>query len=78
MGKKKFTIKLNDIKSSDGWGELIFELGLTDEKIDQFFEFGEYASLSIEVDEDMNILGGKILEVKSQNANKSNKAYQND
>lgn len=67
MAKKKFTIELNDIKSSDGWGELIFELGLSDEKIDQFFEFGEYASLSIEVDEDMNILGGKILQVRPGN-----------
>lgn len=63
MAKKKFTIELDDIKSSDGWGELIFELGLSDEKIDKFFEFGEYASLSIEIDEDMNILGGKILPV---------------
>lgn len=66
MAKKTFTIELEDIKSSDGWGELIYELGLNDEKIDQFFEFGEYASLSIEVDEDMNIIGGKILQVRNK------------
>ena len=62
MEKKTFTIKLHDIKE-EGWGELIYELGLSEEKADKFFEFGEFASIEIEVDEDMNIVGGKIFEL---------------
>lgn len=62
MGKKTFTIELNDIKE-EGWGELIYELGLSNEKADKFIEYGEFASIEIEVDEDMNIVGGKILHV---------------
>lgn len=62
MGKKTFTLELHDIKE-EGWGELIYELGLSDEKADQFFEFGEFASITIEVDEDMNIIGGKIIKL---------------
>lgn len=62
MAKKTATIELHDIKE-EGWGELIYELDLSEEKADKFFEFGEFASISIEVDEDMNIIGGKIFEL---------------
>lgn len=31
------------------------------EKINQHFKYGEYASIEIEVDDDMNIIGGRIL-----------------
>lgn len=62
MAKKTFTIELYDIKE-EGWGELIYELDLSEEKADKFFEYGEFASIEIEVDEDMNIIGGKIFEL---------------
>ena len=59
--KKTATIVLDSIKDPDGWGELISELGLSDEKVDRFFEFAEYACVELEVDEDLRIVGGRIL-----------------
>ena len=77
---KTAKITLNNIKSSDGWGELAFELKFKkfkskypeldeDEISDKFyteiiskkFQYGEFANLEIEFDEDFNIVGGKIL-----------------
>jgi hypothetical protein len=75
--KKKKTAKivLQDVKDPDGWHELASELGLisrddegndtSDPKkrklFEKHFDFGEYASVEIEVDEDLKIVGGRIL-----------------
>lgn len=73
--KKTAKIQLDSIKDPDGWHNLIHELGLSDvddagedrastEKqkfVEDHFEFGEYASLELVVDEDLNVVGGRIL-----------------
>lgn len=63
--KKTATIVLKDIKSSDGWGPLISALGYggdeNEERRNKFFEFHEYASIELTIDEDMNVVRGRIL-----------------
>lgn len=59
---KTSTIELHDIKNH-GWDEVAYELGLSEKQKNKFFEYGEYASISIEIDENMNIIGGKIFEL---------------
>lgn len=61
MAKKTAKISLDNLKDSDGWYGLGSELGFTSEKIYKIFEYGEYGSIVIEVDEDLNIIGGKII-----------------
>jgi hypothetical protein len=58
---KTAKIELESIKSSDGWYSLGNELGLSEEKIYEVFEYGEFGSLEIEVDEHLNIVGGRII-----------------
>lgn len=48
-------------KDPDGIGELISELGLSEKKADKYFEYGEYGTFEIEVDSEMNIVGGRVL-----------------
>lgn len=59
--KKTATIVLDSVKDPDGWGQLIHDLGLSDAKARKFFEFREYANLEIEIDSDLNIVGGRVL-----------------
>lgn len=58
---KTSKIKIFNVKDSDGWYELGLELGMGEEKIYETFEYGEYANLEIEVDENLNIVGGRII-----------------
>lgn len=51
-------------KDPDGWGDLINELGLSEAKTSKYFEFCEYATVELEIDEKLNIVGGKILPVR--------------
>lgn len=57
-------IDLENIKCSDGWAELCMDLGYGDgsdhSKCNEMFEYGEYGSITIEVDKNFNIVGGKI------------------
>lgn len=57
---KKAKIELENVKDSDGWSMLGSALGFSEEEITRIFEYGEYANLTIEVDENLNIVGGKI------------------
>lgn len=59
--KKTAKISLSSVKDSDGWAELGFELGFSEKKISKVFQWSEYADLEIEVDEDLNIVGGRII-----------------
>jgi len=63
--EKKITasIRLDSIKDSDGWFDLANDLGIKGDDIYDIFEFGEYGSITIEVDSDLNIVGGKIHRV---------------
>jgi len=56
---KTATISIDSIKDSDGWYSLAHELGLEDNTYN-IFEYGEYANITIEVDENLNIVSGKI------------------
>lgn len=58
---KKATITLESIKCTDGWFELGIDLGFSHDKINKIFEYGEYGNIEIEVDEKLNIIGGKII-----------------
>ena len=57
---KTASISLDNVKNTDGWFELGTMLGLSHEEINRIFEYGEYANFTIEVDENLNIVGGKI------------------
>ena len=59
--KKTATMNFDTIKDSDGWYELGINLGLNEKKIYETFEHGEYGAFQIIVDEDLNIIGGKII-----------------
>jgi len=63
MLKKTAEIYLDSIKDSDGWQELSDELGLCYEKSREYFEFGEYGSITIVVDENLNIIGGRVHKI---------------
>ena len=58
-------IKLNNLKDSDGWFELGNKLGFTYNQISAIFQYGEYANIEIEVDNNLNIIGGKIIPYKN-------------
>lgn len=60
-GKKIKTAKisLSEIKD-EGWNEVAHELGLSEETINKYFKYGEYGSFTIEINEDLNIVGGHI------------------
>jgi len=59
--KKTATIVLDSVKDPDGWYQLSEELGLSDETRDKFFEFSEYATIELVIDEDMNVVGGCVV-----------------
>lgn len=59
--KKISKIEIDNIKDSDGWYELGLNIGLTEKEIYQIFEYGEFGHIEIEVDEKLNIVGGKII-----------------
>lgn len=61
---KTATIILEDVKDSDQWFVLCSDLGYTEDdnaKCYEMFEYGEYATMEIVVDENFNIVGGKII-----------------
>lgn len=45
------------VKDPDGWGDVIHALGLSDKQREKYFEFGEYATLTLEIEEDMTVTG---------------------
>ena len=78
---KTAKISIDSIKDSDGWMNLAYDLfkdkideqfpdedeahEKLHEKANNIFEYGEYADITIEVDENLNIVGGKIHPFKS-------------
>lgn len=58
---KTAKIRLDTIKDPDGWGQLIHELGLSDEVRSKHFEWSEYAALELEIDEDLRVVGGRVV-----------------
>jgi len=64
--KRTATIFLFSIKDPDGWGDLIQELRLSREVTSAHFEFGEYANLELEIDKDLNVVGGRVLKLEDR------------
>lgn len=76
------TILLENVKDSDGWMGLVYDIfsdkyekeGLSEDdlhdklhnKANSIFHYGEYTDLEIEVDENLNIVGGRIIPFKNQ------------
>lgn len=67
---KTAKISLSSIKDSDGYFNLCSELGLLKEDkggeqnhdiVYKMFEYGEYMDCEIIIDENFNIVGGKII-----------------
>jgi hypothetical protein len=56
-------IVICDVKDPDGWGRVIQALKLSKDTSNAFFEFGEYASLELTIDENLRIVEGRILPV---------------
>lgn len=61
MVKKTAKMSFDTVKDSDVWYSLGSELGWSESKISKMFEYGEYGSFWIEVDEDGNIIGGRLI-----------------
>jgi hypothetical protein len=49
------------VKCTDGWYELGLELGLSGEEIGKVFEYGEYGTVEIVVNEKLEIVGGRVI-----------------
>jgi len=60
---KTCTIQI-DVKEPDTFGDLQAELRLSDEKRRAHFQWGEYATFELEIDEQLNVVSGRILPVK--------------
>lgn len=58
--KKTVKIELNEIKGEE-WAVAAHALGLSSETRDAYFRYGEYASIEIEVDANLKIVGGRII-----------------
>jgi hypothetical protein len=57
----KTKIVLHYVKDPDSFPDMAEELGLSEEVRRKFLQHGEYANLELQVDEDLNVLGGKFL-----------------
>lgn len=64
MAKKLGQITVS-VKSADGWGKVIHDLDLTEEQRRQYFEFGEYATLDLEIEEDMTV-SGRVVPIRAR------------
>jgi hypothetical protein len=53
-------VSCKNVKDSGAWYEAALELGISEEKAYSIFEYGEYANFEIEIDKNLNIVGGKI------------------
>jgi hypothetical protein len=58
---KTCKITVTDIKDPDNWRELQEKLDLDYETFSDYIEYGDYANIELEVDEEFNIIGGKFL-----------------
>ena len=58
--KKTASIDLDHIKCSDGWMELGNNIGFSNDEVRSQIEYGEFGNITIEVDQEWNIVGGKV------------------
>lgn len=55
------TIRIGMLKEPDLWWELSKKLNLDDETFSRYFEFGDYGEIEVEVDQKLNIVGGRFI-----------------
>lgn len=69
---KTAKILIQNYKDSDGWFSLCSDLGLLKDEneshdiVYKYFQYGEYANIEIIIDENFNIVGGKIIPFKNE------------
>lgn len=49
------------VKDPDEFGALIYGLDLDEATRKEYFEFGEYATIELEIDKTMKVVSGKII-----------------
>lgn len=59
--KRTAAFVIEDHKDPDAWHELCAELGIPDDKAKRFLRWGEYGSIELTIDEDFNVVGGRVL-----------------
>lgn len=59
--KPKVATLFVEHKDPDGLGELAAELDLDAKTRRKYFTFGELVQMEIQIDENMNIVGGRVL-----------------
>lgn len=59
--KPKVATLFVEHKDPDGLGELAAELDLDAKTRRKYFTFGELVQMEIKIDENMNIVGGRVL-----------------
>jgi len=60
---KTARVYLHNIKSEE-WAEMAHALDLSNEMRARYLEFGEYASLELELDEELRVVGGRVVSRK--------------
>lgn len=62
---KTAKVVLENVKDADGWADLMTSLGVPQEEWGRHLEYGEFASLELEVDRDLKVVGGRIIPRKA-------------
>ncbi len=57
----KIKIKLEMLKEPDLWWDVREGLDMSDDTFYHYFEYGDYGAIEIEIDENLNIVGGKFI-----------------
>lgn len=58
---KTIQITIDMIKAPDLWRSVANDLGLSEEMFSRHFEFGDYAEIELQVDENLVIVGGRFV-----------------
>lgn len=51
------------VKDPDGFGELCYSLGISEEDAARYLEYGEYGTIEVVFDEDLRIVSGRLVPV---------------
>ena len=54
-------IELSMLKEPDLWWEVREKFDLSDDVFYHYFEYGDYGAIELEIDENLNVVGGKLV-----------------
>lgn len=54
-------IKLEMLKSPDLWWEVKERFNMGDDVFFRYFDYGDYGAIEVEIDENLNIVGGRFI-----------------